>query len=626
MDFSNYKYTQVTAFVEQIRLIYKQDEEQFNFSLKELIANKMANEQLKEELTNFCYLTLDVGFFVNVFCEYGINPSRGFFPEIARRLKHKILPSNLPENEFSYFINFIFNKPDDFKWLEKINVQNWEAISNLVYSNQLSTHSQKVASQVHNAIIILSHRLTTIGIDPYLVSKLPEIDDSNSPFFELNHQVSLFVKQHLDDTILEINTIEIEAIWNSINNVENLFNAIQSKKDEIGTSLHLTYSLQRAQQHISRIRMLLTLFVTQQKHDRLMTMVQLITELVKAEQTKNRVRQFIEETTNLLAYRIVSHTSQKGEHYIGFSKKENVTLFKSAMGGGLVVVLLVYVKHFIHGLHAPLFIEGFLFGLNYAVGFVFMYLTHLTLATKQPAMTAAFIAESIDKDNGNGTKPWMMFKQVIRSQFVSLIGNLVIVLPLCFISAWFIDYYFHYSIFNFTESKAEMYSNHPVYSASLIYAAITGVFLSLSGIVIGYFDNKVVYSEIDQRIIKHPKLIYKHSLEKRQKMAAFVKKHLGGIVGNLFLGFSLGMAGNIGKFLGVPFDIRHVTISSGNFAIALGSDHSYGLDLIIAVFLGVIYIGLINIASSFLISFIMACRSRSLSWKQSLRVLIGMSK
>ena len=86
------------------------------------------------------------------------------------------------------------------------------------------------------------------------------------------------------------------------------------------------------------------------------------------------------------------------------------------------------------------------------------------------------------------------------------------------------------------------------------------------------------------------------------------------------------MAGNIGKFIGIPFDIRHVTISSGNFAIALGSDHSYKLDLIIAVFLGVIYIGLINIASSFLISFIIACRSRNLSWKQSLKVLIGISK
>jgi site-specific recombinase len=559
-----------------------------------------------------------------VFSEYGINSNRGFFPEIARRLKHKILPSNVPENELSHFINFVFDNANDYEWLEKINYSSWEAMTDLIDARQLIPHSQKLAHQVHNAIIILCHRLATIGIDPYLISKLPEIDDSNSPFFELNHLVNLFVKKHLENKTLEIDYEELETIWQSINRAESIFSSIQEKKDEIGTSLHSTYLLQRAHQHICRIRLLLNLFVTKEKSNKVLTISQLVTELVKAEQTKNLVRRFIKENTNLLAHRIVSHTSEKGEHYIGFSKKENVKLFKSAMGGGVIVVLLVYIKHFIHHLHAPLFIEGFLFGLNYSAGFVFMYLAHLTLATKQPAMTAAFIADSIDSGNNSGNKPWMMFKQVIRSQFVSLIGNLVIVLPLCFLSAWFINFYFHYSVFNYTESKVQMYSNHPVYSASLIYATITGVFLSLSGIVIGYFDNKVVYSEISQRIIKHPKLIRKYSLEKRQKLAAFVQKNLGGIVGNVFLGFSLGMAGNIGKFIGIPFDIRHVTISSGNFAIALGSDHSYELDLIISVFLGIIYIGLINIASSFMISFIVACRSRSLSWKQSLKVLVGL--
>lgn len=624
MDFSSYSFSKIIVFIEQIRRISNNNEEQFNVLLKELVAQRSVDEQFKKELTDFCYLTLDNAFFVNVFTEYGINSNRGFFPEIAGRLKHKILPSNVSENELSHYINFVFNKTDDFKWIEKINFSSWEAITDLIDVKQLLLHSQKLTHQVHNAIIILCHRLTTIGIDPYLVSKLPEIDDSNSPFFELNHQVNLFVKKHLENTTLEIDTNELDAIWQSINKAENLFISIQEKKDEIGTSLHLTYLLQRAQQHISRIRLLLNLFVTKQKSNKVLTISQLVTELVKAEQTKNRVRQFIQETSNLLAHRIVSHSSEKGEHYIGFSKQENVKLFKSAIGGGLVVVLLVYIKHFIHHLHAPLFIEGFLFGLNYSAGFVFMYLTHLTLATKQPAMTAAFIAESIGNKSDSETKPWQTFKQVIRSQFVSLIGNLVIVLPLCFLSAWAINHYFNYSIFNFTESKAQMYSNHPIYSASLIYATITGVFLSLSGIVIGYFDNKVVYSEIAQRIIKHPKLIHRYTLEKRQKIAAFVEKNLGGIVGNIFLGFCLGMAGNIGKFIGIPFDIRHVTISSGNFAIALGSDHAYKLDLIIAVFLGVIYIGLINIASSFLISFIVACRSRSLSWKQSLKVLVGL--
>jgi site-specific recombinase len=298
------------------------------------------------------------------------------------------------------------------------------------------------------------------------------------------------------------------------------------------------------------------------------------------------------------------------------------------MGGGLVVVLLVYIKHCIHHLHLSLFFEGLLFGLNYGLGFVFMYLAHLTLATKQPAMTASYIAESIDNGDNSSKRPWIMFMQIIRSQFVSLIGNLVIVLPLCFILTWVIRIWVHYPVFNPEETKAQLYANHPLYSASLIYACITGVFLSISGLVIGYIDNKVVYSEIPERILKHPKLVKKHSLATREKWASFAERNLGAIIGNLFLGFCLGMAGHIGRFIGIPFDIRHVTISGGNFAIALGSNNhkTYQMDLVITVFVGVLLIGLINIASSFLISFIVACRSRNVSWKQSLRILFGLSK
>ncbi len=625
MNFSSHTFKELHAFIWQIRLFANDDDEKFNEKLKQLIVSKSVDDYFKRDLTEFCFLTMDNAFFVNAFADYGINSDRGFFPEIVRRIKHKLLPGNSSDNELSHFITLLFSKRSDYVWVEKINYSSWEEITKLINGEQLETHSEKLAHQLQNAIIILCHRLTTIGIDPYFVSKLPKIDDTNSPFFELNHLVTLFVKKHFEDRSLIIDSEELKSINEGIDRSEQLFIELENSKDEMGTSLHLTFLLKRAQQHITRIRLLLNLFITKEYSNKVLTISNLITELVKAQHTKNNVSNFIKDNTNLLAYRIVSHTSEKGEHYIGFSKGENSKLFSSAMGGGLVVVFLVYIKHFIHHLHLSLFFEGMLFGLNYGLGFVFMYLTHLTLATKQPAMTASFIAESIDSGNNSGKRPWIMFKQIIRSQFVSLIGNLVVVLPICFLSAWILNHYFNYEVFNADEAKNQLYSNHPLYSASLIYACITGVFLSLSGIVIGYIDNKVVYSEIAQRIIKHPKLIRKYSLDKRKKWGSFAEKNSGAILGNLFLGFCLGMAGNIGRFIGLPFDIRHITISAGNFAISIGSHLSQELSLVITVFVGVILIGLVNIASSFLISFIVACRSRSLSWKQSLKILIGLS-
>lgn len=271
----------------------------------------------------------------------------------------------------------------------------------------------------------------------------------------------------------------------------------------------------------------------------------------------------------------------------------------------------------------PCFFEGLLFGLNYGAGFVLMHLLHLTLATKQPSMTASYIAQNIENTGDSSLRPWLVFKQILRSQFISLIGNLVVVLPLCFIIAWCFSHYMDAPVFDHDQAKAQLYSNHPLYSASLIYACITGVFLSLSGIIIGYFDNKVVFSEIPERIVKHPGL-GSYTLESRKRLAAFVERNLGAIIGNLFLGFCLGMAGNLGKFIGIPFDIRHITISAGNFGISIGSETGWSNAFIITVFSGVILIGLINIASSFLISFVVACRSRGLSWQQSLRILLGL--
>ena len=616
------KYSQIIQFIESIRSFSDSEDLKFNENIKELILQKSGDENFKSEFTDFIYFTLDHAFFVNAFTDYGILSDRGLFPEIYIRFKHKILPVNSDKDELHHFLNFLFSKSSDYRWIQKVNFSSWELASKLIDSNQLVAHSEKVANQLYNAIIILCHRLTSIGIDPYLVSKLPKFDDSDSPFFELNLQVTLFVKKHLTSTVPNVDKEELNTVLNCIDRVENLFDEIQNKKDEIGTSLHLTLLLIRSRQHITRIKLLLNLFITREQSNKVLTISQLITDLVKAEHTKNSIRALIKENTSLLAYRIVSHTSEKGEDYIGFSKSENRKLFRSAMGGGLVVVLLVYIKYGIHSLNFSLFFEGILFGLNYGLGFVLMHLLHFTLATKQPSMTASHIAESIDNTTDSSKRPWMMFKQIIRSQFISLIGNLIIVLPICFLTAWALHHYLHYAVFSYAEAGKQLYSNHPLYSASLIYACITGVFLSLSGIVIGYIDNKVVYSEIAKRIFKHPKL-KSYSDEKRKRIAQFIERHLGGILGNLFLGFCLGMAGNLGKFIGLPFDIRHITISAGNFGISLGSGGSYRLDLLITVFIGIILIGLINIASSFLISFILACRSRNLSLKQSLKILLG---
>lgn len=616
---SAYNYSHLKHFINDIRHWRNLSDEKFNALLSLHWLNKTSN--VKSELNTFIKEIFEQAFFVNAFTEYGINSNTGFFSEIISRIKHKILPEVTDNNELSNYINFLLEAADDYLWINKISQENWLNIfSELDFEN-----NSKIKLQFGNSLTILSNRLTTLGIDRNLSSKYPSIDDFDSPFFNLSIPLNEVINTLIADNQTPFEEVTKNQLFRNIATIEKLFHDIQIDIKESGTSLELVFLLKRAQQHVARIKLLLNLILAHQQNDVVSFTTSLIKELIVAEKQKNSISQFFKAHTQLLAYRIVSHTSKKGEGYIGFSKNENKELLISAMGGGLVVVLLVYLKHLIHQLHLSLFFEGIVFGLNYGIGFVAMHLLHFTLATKQPALTAAYIAESIENVQTKANESRQLFLQIIKSQLISLIGNLIIVVPCCFFSALLFLNLYDITIFNEKETESAFYNNHLFYSLALLYACFTGIFLSLSGLVTGYIDNKVVYSKIAFRIEKHPKLKLVYNDEKRKRIARFFEINLGAIIGNLFLGICLGMAGNIGEFIGIPFDIRHVTISAGNFSIALTNMHLQDLALILTSFTTIILIGLLNIVVSFMISFIIACRSRGLSWRQSVKVLLNKS-
>ncbi len=569
-------------------------------------------------------------FYTHSLTDAGINSSLGFFPELRQRLRYRLLPPLNEDNFFSHFMTAAFSNKSDYLALEKLSDENWNRLFDLAASDVLLAPS--LVAQLENAIVILTHRFVTIGIDPYVVRKVPRSDDTDSPFFELNVLVNEYVKERQErrgkqnEEQNESEALKVAAILENLERCVAVFTYLKDNRATLGISLHLTFTIRRAEQHVQRIRLLLQICTATGEQQRRLIR-ELILVLVRAELYSTGIRYFISENTSLLANRIASQTSSRGGDYIGFTKKENNRLLLSAMGGGLVVVFLVYIKHYIHLLHLPLLPEGILFGLNYGLGFVLMHFLHWTLATKQPAMTASYIAESIErkglsKESRKGLA--VILAQIVRSQFISLIGNLLVVLPLSFLSAWLFVQLFSFHTFNAADAMTYLKGNHPLLSASLIFAVFTGVFLTLAGLITGYYDNKVVFSAIPLRVTQHP--VLRHVLPKTvlEKLAQGISRHFGAVLGNLCLGFFLGLAGTFGKFIGLPFDIRHITISAGNFGIAVAQGYGFTKLFVAVVFLGVITIGVVNIVSSFLFSFLIACRSRYLSSRQTWLVLGSM--
>lgn len=553
-------------------------------------------------------------FYTHSLTDAGINSNLGFFPELRQRIKHRILPPVNEDNFFSHLITDAFFKKEDYAALEKLSDENWNRLFALVQDDAATV--KVLQSQLENAVIILTHRLVTIGIDPLIVKKIPATDDADSPFFKLNILVNKFVK--------EPQTVNVDSIFEQLQKCEGLFQFIKENRATLGISLQLTFLIRRAEQHIARIRLLLHIYVEKNSTQKNGRIKELILTLVRSELYSTGIRYFISENTSLLANRIANQTSARGGDYIGFTKKENNKLLLSAMGGGLVVVFLVYIKHYIHRLQLPLLPEGILFGLNYGVGFVFMHFMHWTLATKQPAMTASYIAENIEQkglSKASRKELSTILAQIMRSQFISLIGNLVVVLPLCFLSALLFVKLNWYHVFNEAEAQAYLKSNHPLFSGSLIFAVFTGVFLTLAGLLSGYYDNKIIFSNIPKRVLNHPLLKRIMPVAVLEKLVKIITTNSGAIIGNLALGMFLGLAGTLGKFIGVPFDIRHITISAGNFGLAVAQGYGFTHLFITLVFVGVITIGIINIISSFLFSFLIACRSRYLTNRQTWIIL-----
>ena len=609
MGTEKYQNGELKQFVDFLFLIRKSESDAYNRKASDYL-EKLVKDSRAEALST----QLHGVFFTQSLTNAGINSNRGFFPELRQRVKYRILPPVNEDNFFSHVVLQLFSGKEGYLLFERLSDANWERLTHIITTNPATGLSLK--EQLENAIIILTHQFVSIGIDPYLVKKLPSADDTDSPFFQLNMRINEYIKRTA--------SVSPGELMMDLDVCDETFEYLTKNRATIGISLHLTFLIRRAEQHSRRIKLLLRLHGSPSGVERGPLLRELAVSIIKGELYSNSLLYFISENTGLLANRIANQTSSKGEHYIGFTKHENKKLLFSAMGGGCVVVFLVYIKHFIHQLHLPLLPEGILFGLNYGLGFVFMHFTHLTLATKQPAMTASYIAESIEqKGLGKESRKELsvILAQIVRSQFISLIGNLLMVLPLCFLSAWILMKQTWLHAFTHEEALGYLESNHPLLSGSLLYAVFTGIFLTLAGLITGYYDNKVVFSSIPKRVMRHPvlKRIMKPAF--LEKFADSVSINLGAVVGNLCLGMFLGLAGNFGKFMGIPFDIRHVTISAGNFAIAVSQGYGFALLFVATVFLGVILIGLINIISSFMFSFLIACRSRYLTTRQTWLVL-----
>ena len=541
-----------------------------------------------------------------------------FFAEMRRRIAHKFLPEAIDTSYLIDLFSLFFTKSSDELWVGAVPDGVWtELIVAMRFNEAADSMTAPCRQNLLAATQVLSYRIAALGLEPELLRNHPELEQHSSPFIMQQTELAAFLglQDHAEGIA------DIKQILVMLDQCNAIVAKIRRNTAQTGTSIHLTQLLQRMLKHISRLETLLNILSHLQHGESAHNeIVRLFKALVYSECHKNDLHEHWQENMEVMAVRVTENASRTGEHYITENRSEYFALMRSAMGAGVVIGLMAMLKIILDKQHWAPLTEAILFSLNYGLGFILIHILHFTVATKQPAMTAAAIAASIDATDGKSKEMdnlVLIIANTIRSQIAAIFGNVVMGIPIAMLIAWGA---FHFTGQHFiTSGKAHdlLAGIDPIHSGALFYAAIAGVCLFLFGLIAGYHDNMAVYNKIPQRLRAVKWLQKLLGIARLDRVANYVENNLGALAGNFYFGCLLGGMSAIGILLGLPIDIRHIAFSSAFVGFsAVGLDFMLTWQAVAYVALGLALIALVNLAVSFSLALYVAMKSRKVRFKQ----------
>ncbi|MCU4338467.1 site-specific recombinase [Acinetobacter dispersus] len=562
---------------------------------------------------------------LSLYADSGILSLDGFWNQLSQRLGAHFLPLVEDGQQLKTLIGKVFHQENDSEWLDLIENQDWITLFNLLGESQSNTREKQVSkNELIKAITVLSYRISGIGLYPEFINAQPEITEYESPFLVQNREIVEFIekyKKQIDDqdAVVVLPPPDASQAFVMLDQCREVVLKIRRATKRIGVSISLTYLLSLLEQAIDRIELLLTLLAS--KNDaRYTALGELITDLTKAHYNEKSVRHLLTSTSELIALQVTENASKTGEHYVSTDKAGFFGMYKAAAGAGAIIATMATLKILTARLVLAPFGHAFLYSMNYALGFMLIHVLHFTVATKQPAMTAAALASTVQQQKGSKTAQIAelaaLIINIIRTQFIAILGNISIAIPTAALITFLWQYNLGEPLLNHAKSAALLHSLNPFTSLAVPHAAIAGVCLFFSGLIAGYFDNLAVYRKVGPRLKQHRRLKRWMGQQRLDKFAAYIETNLGALAGNFLFGIMLGSMGTIGFILGLPLDIRHIAFASANFIQGLMTIGGPDIGLILVSFLGVMLIGLTNLFVSFTLTIIVALRARRVRFAQ----------
>ena len=542
----------------------------------------------------------------------GIFARTGILHETATLLYDRLNPLPVDENQLQDVLDSVFNGSKDLEWLSAIAPRQWLSLFARLNGDEAQRARTRLLMREEStyALEMLAIRLSAEDLTPDLIRLDKRLLDLDSPFVSLERELARLISSWRDEPDTPTDAATLAQAGVLIDQARQQLHHLNSRAIASGSSLATAHLLERLAQSLDRLEALLAVLTADSPESEARHWLALLNQLIENGLRRRNIRHLWSRSAYLLSQSITQHKSAHGEHYIARGWQEYRRMYLSAAGAGIIIALMALLKIRLAGAAISYNTYILLSSLDYGIGFVLIYLCHCTVATKQPAMTAARMAEAIEntqQGRAGARKLAQLLIDVNRSQSVAVLGNLslamltAILLCLLWVGKTGTPLLDHHSVEHQMAALA--------LPSALLYAAIAAVWLFCSGIIAGYYDNRAQYLRLRERLRVNPLLRRLLPATTRARFADFIHDHLGALASNFLFGVLLGITPWIGKILELPLDIRHIAFSSANLAYATAS-HPEGIGVFAQGLFAVIAIGLVNLWVSFALALRVALRAR----------------
>lgn len=452
---------------------------------------------------------------------------------------------------------------------------------------------------------LLALRATNVALSRDFLPLASDEDVAKSPFFDLPSLVEFVVTDRSEFAEWEARR---EACETQLREMTQLL-------EERGSSASMVFRVRLLRSMLWRIQQVLNL----QRKDT--DSQKFAVAVVHGFATQRRIGSVISASTRRLARSVVEKTGRVGKHYIAKNAEQWRQMGIGAIVAGVITSFTALFKYSISAtFQAPLLV-ALLHSLNYVISFLLMQAGGFLLASKMPAATAATLVDAMEDPK----KDHMASLQAIsQTQTLVTIGNLIgaVVVSIAIDRIW--NAVAGHPFLSAAEAEHGVHMLFPLSSLTIPFAIVTGVFLWLSSLATGWVANYVALTRMESAISKSLRIRQRMGPRLANLLAHWVKHHAAGSIGYIVLGFLLGSVPILVSLFGIPLEVRHVTLGAASLGYALDAMQLNGelhrSDVLFS-FAGIAVVGVLNIFTSFVLSFLLATRARDIGEAKARRFL-----